>query len=257
MIRISSIVVVAVAVIATAIVTGRPAAAAELASDTLPTAEGPLVIHPVEHASFVMTWRGAVVIVDPVGDAARYTGHGEPDLVLLTHVHGDHTSPETLAALVTEATLIIAPASVAAELGDGLSGRVAILAHGETAEASGVTVEALPAYNLTEDRLAFHPRDRKDNSYVVSLADTRLFISGDSEDVPEMRALEDIDAAFVCMNLPYTMTVERAADAVLAFAPKIVYPYHYRGKGGLSDLETFTALVAKNPAIEVRILDWY
>lgn len=250
-------ILVAAALVVSTLVPGRPALAAELASDSLATAKGPLVIHPVEHASFVMTWSGAVVVVDPVGDASRYTGHGAPDLVLLTHIHGDHTSPETLAALVAEKTLVVAPDSVARELGDGVSGRVAVLAHGETVEASGVRVEALPAYNLTEERLAFHPRERKDNSYVVTLGDLRVFISGDTEDVPEMRSLEDIDAAFVCMNLPYTMTVERAADAVLAFAPKVVYPYHYRGKGGLSDLEAFGALVARNPAIEVRLLDWY
>ena len=72
-----------------------------------------------------------------------------------------------------------------------------------------------------------------------------------------MRALENIDVAFVCMNLPYTMEVEKAADAVLEFKPRVVIPYHYRGQGGLSDLEKFREIVAKNPEIEVRLLDWY
>ncbi len=92
---------------------------------------------------------------------------------------------------------------------------------------------------------------------MVTIGGKRIYIAGDTEDIPEMRALEDIDAAFVCMNLPYTMTVEQAADAVLEFAPKIVYPYHYRGKGGMSDLDEFTKRVAADPEIEVRLLKWY
>jgi L-ascorbate metabolism protein UlaG (beta-lactamase superfamily) len=115
----------------------------------------------------------------------------------------------------------------------------------------------LPAYNLDPTRLQFHPRERNDNSYLVTVGGLRLYISGDTEDIPEMRSLQNIDAAFICMNLPYTMTVEQAADAVLDFAPHIVYPYHYRGKNGMSDLDRFTALVSANPSIEVRRLAWY
>ncbi len=131
-----------------------------------------------------------------------------------------------------------------------------ILANGESFEEKGLKIEAVPAYNLTEDRRDFHPKGR-DNGYVVNIGGKRIYIAGDTEDIPEMRELTNIDAAFVCMNLPYTMTVESAADSVLEFAPKIVYPYHYRGQGGMSDLEAFKKAVAVNPEIEVRLLDWY
>jgi L-ascorbate metabolism protein UlaG (beta-lactamase superfamily) len=111
-------------------------------------------------------------------------------------------------------------------------------------------------YNLTEDRLKYHEKGRG-NGYVVTVGDVRIYISGDTEDIPEMRALENIDYAFVCMNLPYTMTVEQAASAVLEMKPRVVYPYHYRGKGMMSDTKKFAALVAEDGDIEVRQLDWY
>jgi len=112
-------------------------------------------------------------------------------------------------------------------------------------------------YNLREEALKFHTKGRG-NGYVLTINKERIYFSGDTEDIPEMRNLKNIDKAFVCMNLPYTMTVENAADAVLEFKPKEVYPYHYRGTGGLSDVEKFKQIVAeKNKAIKVVQLDWY
>ena len=120
-----------------------------------------------------------------------------------------------------------------------------------------ITIEAIPMYNLREEALKFHPKDRG-NGYVLTLGDERIYISGDTEDIPEMRKLKDIDIAFVCMNLPYTMTVDNAASAVLDFKPKYVYPYHYRGTEGLSDVSKFKDIVNDgNPDIEVVQLDWY
>jgi L-ascorbate metabolism protein UlaG (beta-lactamase superfamily) len=115
-----------------------------------------------------------------------------------------------------------------------------------------LSVEAVPMYNLTPDRLQYHDKGRG-NGYVVTLGGRRVYISGDTEDIPEMRALEDIDVAFVCFNLPYTMTEEQAASAVREFAPTIVYPYHYRG----SDVERFTELVGSDAGVEVRTGGWY
>lgn len=234
-----------------------PETRAELATDTIATSDGELVIHPVHHATFVMIWNDTTIYVDPVGGAELFSDFDKPDLILITHIHGDHTSAETVEAVATGATTIVAPATVAEKLGDGMSDRFAIIACGESYESNGIQVEAVPAYNLAEDRLQFHPKERGDNAYVVTIGGKRIFISGDTEGVPEMRALDGIDAAFVCMNLPYTMDVDQAADAVLDFAPGIVYPYHFQGKGGASDLGKFTKLVASNPAIEVRILAWY
>jgi len=233
------------------------ASRAELATDTLTTDSGELEIHPIHHATFVMVINDTTIFVDPVGAADLFADFDKPDLILITHIHGDHTSAETVEAVATEATTIVAPATVAEMLGEAMSDRLAIVANGESFESRGIQVEAVPAYNLTQDRLQFHPKDRGDNAYVVTIGGKRIFVSGDTEGVPEMRSLERIDTAFVCMNLPYTMDVEQAADAVLDFAPSVVYPYHFHSKGGASDLDEFTKLVASNPGIEVRILRWY
>lgn len=232
-------------------------AAAESKPEVFATEHGDVVIHPIHHATFVMEWNGATVYVDPVGGGGRFEAFRRPDLIVLTHVHGDHTSVETLITVTQEHTRIIAPASVAAELDDALPGELLPLAHGESFDHKGITVSALPAYNLTDDRLMYHPKERGDNSYVIAAGGIRIYVSGDTEDIPEMRSIEDIDVAFVCMNLPYTMTVQQAADAVLDFNPKIIYPYHYRGKAGASDLQAFATLVAANPDIDVRLIDWY
>jgi L-ascorbate metabolism protein UlaG (beta-lactamase superfamily) len=226
------------------------------APDELATAEGPLVVHAIEHATFVMQWNGRTIAVDPVGGAGAFSAFATPDLILITHIHGDHLSVETVQALRGEATAIIAPVSVAEKFPEDERGGITVLANGEATDWKGVRIAAVPAYNTTPERLGFHPEGR-DNGYLLELAGTAVYISGDTEGHAAMRALEDVDAAFVCMNLPYTMDVAAAADAVLAFAPKLVYPYHFRGKDGMSDLDEFRRLVAAKPGIEVRVLDWY
>jgi len=224
--------------------------------NTIATGQGPMTIHPVEHATFVMQWNGKTIAVDPIGGAAPFESFGKADLILITHIHGDHLSVDTVKGLAGPSTVIVGPASVAEKFPEADRDLVTVVANGESVKWGAANIQAVAAYNLTPERQAFHPRGR-DNGYVVTLGGTRIYIAGDTEDIPEMRALEDIDAAFVCMNLPYTMDVAAAADAVLEFKPKVVFPYHYRGKGGMSDLEEFRTLVAKDPSIEVRLLDWY
>ena len=240
-----------------AIILAVGTASAGTSNNVLDSTDGQIVIHPINHATFAMVWNERTILVDPVGGGERFSGLPTPDLILVTHIHGDHMSAETLAGVVGDTTAVIAPVSVVEALGDGAPPNLIPLANGEKLERAGAHIEAIPAYNLSEDRLMFHPKERGDNAYVVTIGGTRVFISGDTEDVPEMRALKDIDAAFLCMNLPFTMTVEAAADAVLEFAPGVVFPYHYRGREGTSDLDAFVELVAENPAIEVRRLDWY
>ena len=226
------------------------------ASDRIATGDGPLVVHAIDHATFVMEWNGKTIAVDPVGGAEAFTSFPKADLILITHTHGDHLSLDTVASLVKESTAIIAPASVAEAFPESDRARISVIANGESTQWGGSAIEAVPMYNLDPEKQKFHPKG-VGNGYIVTLGGTRIYIAGDTEDIPEMRSLENVDAAFVCMNLPYTMDVDAAADAVLEFKPKIVYPYHYRGKGGMSDLDRFRSLVAQNPAIEVRLLKWY
>jgi L-ascorbate metabolism protein UlaG (beta-lactamase superfamily) len=225
-----------------------------LAQETLKTDKGDLTIVPIQHATFVMKWEGKTIFVDPTGNADVLKDKGKPDLILITDIHGDHFDPKALAAVRTPESVLIVPSAVADKMGAD-KGSAKALANGEKTTVGDIGVEAIPMYNLTADRMKFHTKGRG-NGYVLTIGGKRIYISGDTEDIPEMRALKDIDAAFVCMNLPYTMDVEHAADAVLAFKPKVVYPYHYRGKE-MSDVEKFKSLVSKDKNIEVRLLKWY
>jgi L-ascorbate metabolism protein UlaG (beta-lactamase superfamily) len=244
------VVAVACMFFAGAAVVGSPS------DNTIVTGQGPLAIHPIEHATFVMQWNDKTIAVDPIGGATPFEAFAKPDLILITHIHGDHLSVDTVNALAEPSTVIVGPASVAEKFPEADRSRITIVANGESVKWGESVIEAIPMYNLTPDRQAFHPKGRG-NGYAVTLGGTRIYIAGDTEDIPEMRALEGIGAAFVCMNLPYTMDVSAAADAVLEFKPKVVFPYHYRGKGGMSDLDEFRSLVAKDSSIEVRVLEWY
>lgn len=227
---------------------------AAMDQDTIRTDKGDLTVTPVEHATFVMKWGGKTVFVDPTKGGDTFKEFGKPDLVLVTDIHGDHFDAKTLSAVRTSECTLIVPAAVADKMGAEKAG-AKVLANGEKARVGEIEVEAVPMYNLTAERKNFHTKGRG-NGYVVTMGGKRIYISGDTEDIPEMRSLKDIDVAFVCMNLPYTMDVDHAADAVLAFKPKLVYPYHYRGKE-MSDVDRFKSLVAKDKAIEVRLLKWY
>lgn len=213
--------------------------------------EEALTFSPIEHASFVIQANNMTIFVDPVGEIQSYKAFRKPDMILVTHAHHDHLNPEIINAVKQKNTTIIGPKLVIDKLKQG-----EIMKNGEHKTFGAVTVKAVPMYNLTKERLKFHKKG-EGNGYVLSINKKRIYVAGDTEDIPEMKSLKDIDYAFVCMNLPYTMTVDQAASAVLAFKPKVVYPYHYRGKEGFSDLEKFKKLVSKNKDIEVRVLEWY
>jgi L-ascorbate metabolism protein UlaG (beta-lactamase superfamily) len=220
--------------------------------DEVPTAGGDLRIHPINHATLALQWKGKTIYVDPVGGAGAFRGLPAPDLILLTDVHFDHLNKETLTAVVRPTTQLVAPPAVVEQLPAELRARAIVLSNGQSRVVADLKLEAVAAYNLTPDRMKFHAQGRG-NGYVLALGGKRVYLSGDTEDTPEMRALKDIDVAFLCMNLPYTMDVEQAARAVRAFKPKIVYPYHYRG----ADLEKFKRLVGDADGVEVRLRDWY
>jgi len=221
------------------------------------TSENFIDITPIEHATMVLQWDDTVLYVDPVGGAEAFEGQPEPNMILVTDIHGDHLNAETLQAVLTDNTTLIAPQAVADKLPKALQDRVQVMNNGESAMHADIAVEAIPMYNLREEALKFHKKGRG-NGYILEKDGKRVYISGDTEDIPEMRNLTDIDIAFVCMNLPYTMPVDKAAEAVLAFKPTVVYPYHYRGTEGLSDVSKFKDLVNKgDESITVKQLDWY
>ncbi len=225
-------------------------------SDSPAPKDGEVSVLPVEHASLVLTWKDRRVVVDPVGDPARYGG-ASPLLILVTDIHQDHFSSTTLAALAGKGTRLVVPQAVADKLTPDLFNRALVLKNGASTTLGGMTIEAVPMYNLPEDEKSFHTKGRG-NGYLVTMGGTRVYIAGDTSDTPEMRALAAIDIAFVPMNLPYTMTVDAAASATLEFKPKRVYPYHYRGTDGKSDIVRFKTLVTtKDPGIEVVLHDWY
>ena len=230
------------------------ASAAPQGETAAQTAKGSITLYPIQHASFVLEWNGQTIYVDPTQGADAYAGLGTADIVLLTHAHGDHLDRETLGGLDLRRALVVMPQSVADEIGDDYGYAQTIMDNGETVHTdAGVGIHAMPMYNLPPSDDAYHPKGWG-NGYVLTLADKRIYISGDTEGIDEMRALEDIDVAFVCMNLPYTMDVEQAADAVADFAPVVVYPYHYRGQ----DTAIFRDRLAEaDVATEVRLRDWY
>ncbi|MBM1107408.1 MBL fold metallo-hydrolase [Aurantibacter crassamenti] len=219
--------------------------------------ESEIKIIPIEHATVVLEWNNYTLYIDPVGGAAAFEGQKQPDLIIITDIHGDHLSVETLQALNTSKAKIIVPQAVADKIPQEFTPQLDILNNGQSKERYGITVEAIPMYNLRKEALKFHEKGRG-NGYVLNMGGERIYFSGDTEDIPEMRALKNIDKAFICMNLPYTMTEESAADAVLAFKPKQVYPYHFRGNPNVSDVKKFKTLINSGDSdIEVVQLDWY
>jgi len=214
----------------------------------LATNAGVVKITPINHASLMIEGGGKVIQVDPTS-AGNFDGLPPADIILITDIHGDHMDPKALPKVQKEGAVIYAPAAVAKTVTTAT-----VVNNGETKTAGEWKIEAIPMYNLkrgpSEGKL-FHDKGRG-NGYVLAYGGKRIYISGDTEGVPEMRALKNIDVAFVCMNLPYTMPPEEAAEAVRAFKPKVVYPYHYRG----SDLKVFESALAGS-GVKVILLDWY
>jgi L-ascorbate metabolism protein UlaG (beta-lactamase superfamily) len=226
------------------------------APDTIATKMGPLVIQPVEHASTVFTVHGTTIYADPSG-IDNFKGLAAPDMIVITDIHGDHFDIKTLEAVKTANTILVVPQVVADKLPATDKDHLVILKNGDKSKQLGIEISAIPMYNIPESPTSMHTKGRG-NGYVLRIGGKNIYLSGDTQGIPEMRSLKNIDIAFVCMNLPYTMSVTEAADAVLAFKPKIVYPYHYRGKDGLSDVNEFKRLVdAGNKGIEVRLRIWY
>jgi L-ascorbate metabolism protein UlaG (beta-lactamase superfamily) len=225
-----------------------PVTRATAQTQTFTTSAGPVKITPLNHASTLIEAGGKVIYLDPA-KPAKFNGHPKADLILITDIHGDHMDPDSVKEISKADTEIFAPPAVVQTVTTAKP-----IANGESKTWGDWTIEAIPAYNLKRGPAPgklFHDKGRG-NGYVLTYGGKRFYFSGDTEGIPEMRALKDIDVAFVCMNLPYTMPPEEAADAVKAFHPRVVIPYHFRG----SDLSVFQKAL-DGTGIEVRILEWY
>ncbi len=215
---------------------------------TFPTSAGAVKITPLNHASTLIEAGGKVIYLDPA-KPVDFSARPKADLIIITDIHGDHMDPDSIKVVSKGDTEIFAPPAVVQTVTTAKP-----IANSEKKTWGSWTIEAIPAYNIKRGPAPgklFHDKGRG-NGYVLTYGGKRFYFSGDTEGVPEMRALKNIDVAFVCMNLPYTMPPEEAADAVKAFHPKTVIPYHYRG----SDLSVFQKAL-EGTGIEVRLLDWY
>ncbi len=233
----------------TLLLAGAMALMAAHTPDTVSTSQGPLKITPIKHASVMLEFDGKVIHVDPWSQG-DYAGLPKADVILITDIHGDHMDPAKIAEIKKGNTVIVAPAAVSKTVTEAT-----VINNGESKTIAGIQVEAIPMYNLVRGPSAgkfFHDKGRG-NGYVLTLGGKRIYFSGDTECVPEIKALKNIDVAFMTMNLPYTMPPEEAAECVKAFKPKIVYPYHYRN----SDLSVFTNALNSDKGIEVRLRTWY
>lgn len=228
--------------------------------DHLSTGNGNAILRPIGHASVAVSWNGRTLYSDPSdqnSNGPRFTGMPLADVIVVTHTHSDHFSSTRLTALLKADTVIFAPQSVYTAMSSTapatLRSRTTVLANGATGSAHGMTVKAVPMYNMSNTN---HPQGTG-NGYVVTLGGKKIYFSGDTEDIPEMRALTGIDAAFVCMSLPSNMTVDAAARAVRQFRPRMVFPYHFRQSTTTFDVARFKMLVGTDLGIEVRQRTFY
>lgn len=218
-----------------------------LLADDLPTSAGTVKITPIQHASFMLEAGGKVIYIDPA--QGNFDNRPKADLILITDIHGDHMAPTIVAGLQKSGTVILAPEAAAKTVT-----AAKIIRNGETQLIGDWNIEAVPMYNLKRgpsEGKFYHDKGRG-NGYVLTYGGKRIYISGDTENIPEMRGLKNIDVAFVCMNLPYTMTPGEAAEAVRAFHPKVVYAYHHKG----SDVTAFQKGL-EGSGVEVRLRNWY
>ncbi|MEE9501716.1 MAG: MBL fold metallo-hydrolase [Candidatus Aminicenantaceae bacterium] len=216
--------------------------------DIIPTSQGGLKITCIGHGTLMFTFDGKIIHIDPVFRYADYTKMPKADLILVTHEHGDHLDDVAIQDLTKEGTAIICTKKCTEQA--NIEGSI-IMKNGETKTVQGIKIEAVPAYNIKHMRSEnspFHPRGAG-NGYILAFGDKRVYVAGDTENTPEMKALKNIDVAFLPMNLPYTMTPEMVADAARAFKPKVLYPYHF----GNTDTSQLVELLKDTPAIDVRI----
>jgi L-ascorbate metabolism protein UlaG (beta-lactamase superfamily) len=217
-----------------------------LERDVFDTTAGKIEITFIGHGSLMFQFQGKTIHVDPFSQVGDYTKLPKADLILITHDHPDHLDLKALENVRTAKSVLILSQSCAEKVKGG-----AVMRNGDVETVMGIKIEAVPAYNMANKRpdgQPFHPKGNG-NGYILTFAEKRVYVAGDTENTPEMKALKQIDVAFLPMNLPYTMTPEMVADAAKAFTPKVLYPYHF----GDTDVSRLTALLKESPQIEVRV----
>ncbi len=215
-------------------------------ADIIKTSGGDLLITFIGHGSLLFTFGGKVLHVDPYSKLADYSKLPKADIVLITHEHRDHLDPAALEKIRAEKTKVVLTEAGAGQVNGGI-----IMKNGDKKTIDGLTIEAVPTYTIVgkrENGQPYHPKG-SGNGYVITFGDKRVYVAGDTENVPEMKGFKSIDIAFLPMNLPYTMTPEMVADAAKMIQPKVLYPYHT----GDTDVSKLTALMKDQKGIEVRI----
>jgi L-ascorbate metabolism protein UlaG (beta-lactamase superfamily) len=215
-------------------------------SDTIPTDSGDLKLTFIGHGTLMFEFKGLVIHIDPVSQYADYAKMPKADIILVTHQHGDHLDPTSIKLIRKDDTALIYTETCAGQMAGGT-----VMKNGDVTTVKGIKIEAVPAYNLVHKRDSgqpFHPKGMG-NGYVLTLGDKRVYIAGDTENIPEMKNLTNIDIAFLPMNLPYTMTPEMVAEAVRMFHPKILYPYHY----GNTEVSKLIELLKGEPNLDIRV----
>lgn len=223
--------------------------AQDLQTDQFDTKGGELAINFVNHGSIFFEYNGKVIHVDPVTRMGDYNNYPDADLILITHHHGDHLDLNAINLLKKENTKIILTQKCQ-EMSENLSD-IIVMKNGDVLTINQLEIEAIPAYNIKHKRQngdPFHPQG-EGNGYIINFGNKKVLVAGDTENTPEIKALKDIEIAFLPMNLPYTMTPEMVADAAKAFKPKVLYPYHY----GKTDTSKLVELLKEEKDIEVRI----
>lgn len=221
----------------------------EFESDVIKTSKGDLKMTFVGHGTLMFQFNDMVIHIDPTMRETDYVSMPDADLVLITHQHGDHLDPTALKHIMKKGTEVVMTQACMDNLEEFQSGIV--MKNGETKTVKGVLIEAIPAYNIVNKRSGggpYHPKG-EGNAYVLTMGDKKVLIGGDTENIPEIKALKGIDIAFLPMNIPYTMTPEMVADAAKAFRPQILYPYHF----GQTDPQELVSLLKNEKGIEVRV----
>jgi L-ascorbate metabolism protein UlaG (beta-lactamase superfamily) len=214
--------------------------------DVFETSEGELTITFIGHGTLMMEFSGKIIHIDPVPRYADYSQMPKGDLILVTHSHGDHFDTETIDLLKKSSTELVLSGLCYEQYGEGK-----VMKNGDSGTYADIKIDAVPAYNIKHMRSGdtpYHPKG-EGNGYVLHLGDKKVYVAGDTENIPEMANLKNIDIAFLPMNVPYTMTPEMAADAAKMFKPKILYPYHY----GNTDTGQLLKLMQNQTDTEVRI----